>query len=55
MSPPLIIFFPSVRSSSHRCRDGVIEARIDHEKGWVTSSEVLDLYCSEEPQKAFHK
>jgi hypothetical protein len=33
----------------------VIEARIDHERGWVTSSEVLDLYCSEEPQKAFHK
>ena len=36
-------------------RDGVIEAKIDHEQGWVTSSEVLDLYGTEEPQRAFHK
>jgi hypothetical protein len=33
----------------------VIEAKIDHENGWVTSAEVLDLYGTEEPQKAFHR
>jgi hypothetical protein len=36
-------------------RDGVIEAKIDHENGWLSSNEVLDLYSTEEPQKAFHK
>ncbi len=35
--------------------DGVIEAKIDHENGWLSSSEVLDLYSTDEPQKAFHK
>jgi len=34
---------------------GVIEAKIDHENGWLTSHEVLDIYGSEEPQRAFHK
>jgi len=36
-------------------RDGVIEAKIDHENGWLTSHEVFDIYGSEEPQRAFHK
>eukprot|EP01031_Cornospumella_fuschlensis_P034416 gene34416-41656_t len=36
-------------------RDGVIEAKIDHEHGWMTCQEVTDLYSTEEPQKAFHK
>lgn len=36
-------------------RDGVIEAKIDHENGWITSHEILDLYSTEEPQRAFHK
>lgn len=36
-------------------RDGVIEAKIDHENGWLSSHEVLDLYSTEEPQRAFHK
>ena len=40
---------------SHFYRDGVIEAKIDHEHGWVTSAEVVDLYGTEEPQKSFHK
>jgi 26S proteasome regulatory subunit N3 len=35
--------------------DGVIEAKIDHEHGWLSSHEVLDLYSTDEPQKAFHK
>ena len=37
------------------CRDGVIEAKIDHERGWLFSHEVTDLYSTDEPQKAFHK
>lgn len=36
-------------------RDGVIEAKLDHEQGCLSSHEVLDLYGTEEPQKAFHK
>jgi hypothetical protein len=35
--------------------DGVIEAKIDHENGWLSSHEVLDLYSTDEPQKNFHK
>jgi 26S proteasome regulatory subunit N3 len=37
------------------CRDGVIEAKIDHENGWLSSDETVDVYSTEEPQKAFHK
>lgn len=37
------------------CRDGVIEASIDHSNGWLLSNDVVDLYSTEEPQKAFHK
>ena len=40
---------------SSLCRDGVIEAKIDHERGWLSSQEMLDVYSTEEPQKAFHK
>lgn len=35
--------------------DGVIEASINHTKGWLINSDVEDIYSSEEPQKAFHK
>jgi len=49
----------SVTAAEYICakaiRDGVIEAKIDHENGWLSSSEVLDLYSTDEPQKAFHK
>lgn len=34
---------------------GVIEASIDHSNGWLLSNDVVDLYSTEEPQKAFHK
>lgn len=34
-------------------RDGVIEAKVDHEKGWMTSEERRDVYSTEEPRKAF--
>lgn len=35
-------------------RDGVIEASIDHEKGFMQSKEVGDIYLTSEPSEAFH-
>lgn len=35
-------------------RDGVIDASIDHEHGYMQSKEVLDVYSTTEPQDAFH-
>lgn len=36
-------------------RDGVIDAVIDHEGGFVQSREQGDTYATSEPQEAFHK
>jgi len=36
-------------------RDGVIDAVLDHENGWMKSSETSNVYATEEPQRAFHK
>lgn len=36
-------------------RDGVIEAVLDHEEGWMQSKENSDIYCTREPQLAFHQ
>ncbi|XP_041087734.1 26S proteasome non-ATPase regulatory subunit 3-like isoform X2 [Polyodon spathula] len=36
-------------------RDGVIEASINHEKGFVQSKETIDIYRTREPQVAFHQ
>lgn len=36
-------------------RDGVIDASIDHEKGYMQSKEVLDVYSTTEPQETFHE
>uniref|UniRef100_UPI00358E2710 26S proteasome non-ATPase regulatory subunit 3 n=1 Tax=Myxine glutinosa TaxID=7769 RepID=UPI00358E2710 len=36
-------------------RDGVIEANINHEKGYVQSKETIDIYATREPQLAFHQ
>ena len=36
-------------------RDGVIEANINHEKGYVQSKETMDIYGTREPQLAFHQ
>ncbi|KAK7092644.1 26S proteasome non-ATPase regulatory subunit 3-like [Littorina saxatilis] len=36
-------------------RDGVIEATIDHEKGYVQSKETTDIYSTGEPMAAFHQ
>lgn len=35
--------------------DGVIDATINHEEGFVASKEVIDVYATGEPQEAFHK
>jgi len=35
-------------------RDGVIEAEINHEAGYVQTKDVTDVYSTREPQKAFH-
>ena len=36
-------------------RDGVIEATIDHENGYVQSKENSDIYSTKEPMTAFHQ
>lgn len=35
-------------------RDGVIEANLDHERGFMKSKEVGDVYATREPGEAFH-
>ncbi|KAL2045747.1 hypothetical protein N7G274_002178 [Stereocaulon virgatum] len=35
-------------------RDGVIEASIDHEHGYMRSKDVSDIYATREPGEAFH-
>mmetsp|Transcript_11459 Transcript_11459/g.11482 ORF Transcript_11459/g.11482 Transcript_11459/m.11482 type:complete len:501 (+) Transcript_11459:101-1603(+) len=53
------LHLPSASSAEYICakaiRDGVIEATIDHKSGCLTSNEVIDVYSTEEPQKAFHR
>nr|QBH73728.1 26S proteasome regulatory subunit S3 [Nicoletia phytophila] len=36
-------------------RDGVIEATLDHERAFMQSKETTDIYCTREPQLAFHQ
>ncbi|KAF9415596.1 hypothetical protein HW555_006804 [Spodoptera exigua] len=36
-------------------RDGVIEATLDPEKGYMSNKESSDIYCTREPQLAFHQ
>jgi 26S proteasome regulatory subunit N3 len=36
-------------------RDGVIDASIDHDNGYVQSKENIDVYSTHEPQIQFHK
>ncbi|KAI9801682.1 MAG: 26S proteasome non-ATPase regulatory subunit [Piccolia ochrophora] len=35
-------------------RDGVIEATLDHERGFMKSKEIGDIYATREPGEAFH-
>ncbi len=42
------------RSSTFKAiRDGVIEAHINHEKGYVQTRDLTDVYSTLEPTKAF--
>lgn len=36
-------------------RDGVIDATIEHEQGYMKSNEVVDVYSTSEPQTTFHE
>jgi 26S proteasome regulatory subunit N3 len=36
-------------------RDGVIEASLDHERGFMKSKDVGDVYATGEPSDAFHE
>ncbi|KAK9765901.1 26S proteasome non-ATPase regulatory subunit [Basidiobolus ranarum] len=36
-------------------KDGVIDATIDHENGFIKSKENVDIYSTNEPQNAFHQ
>jgi 26S proteasome regulatory subunit N3 len=36
-------------------RDGVIEATIDHEKGYMQTKQAGDIYATREPAEAFHE
>lgn len=36
-------------------RDGVIEATLDPENGYMRSKETTDIYCTREPLLAFHQ
>lgn len=35
-------------------RDGGVEATIDHDNGWMTCKDRVDVYATSEPQSAFH-
>lgn len=36
-------------------RDGVIEAAVNHDQRYMQSKETVDVYCTTEPQQAFHQ
>lgn len=36
-------------------RDGVIEASVEHDKGYMQSKDNIDIYSTKEPQAAFHQ
>lgn len=38
---------------SRAIRDGVIEAKVNHEQGYIETSELLNVYDTEEPQQMF--
>lgn len=38
---------------SRAIRDGVIEAKINHEDGFIETTELLNIYDSEDPQQVF--
>lgn len=51
-----VLYLSAVLSvTAQAIRDGVIEASINHEKGYVQSKETMDIYGTREPQLAFHQ
>jgi 26S proteasome regulatory subunit N3 len=50
---------PSAKSAefivAKAVRDGVIDATIDHEGGFVQSHDLIDVYATVEPSEAFHR
>ncbi|KAI8988817.1 proteasome regulatory subunit C-terminal-domain-containing protein [Pilobolus umbonatus] len=36
-------------------RDGVIDATLDHSKGFMKSKEIVDIYSTNEPENAYHQ
>ncbi|KAL3789976.1 hypothetical protein ACHAWO_002030 [Cyclotella atomus] len=50
---------PSAKSAefivAKAVRDGVIDATIDHEGGFVQSHDLMDVYATVEPSEAFHR
>jgi 26S proteasome regulatory subunit N3 len=40
---------------SKAIRDGVVDALINHEEGYIKSKECVDVYSTNEPQNAFHQ
>lgn len=50
---------PSAKSAefivAKAVRDGVIDATIDHEGGFVQSHDLMDVYATSEPSEAFHR
>lgn len=49
----------SSRSAEFVCakaiKDGVIDAVIDHDRGFMSSKEITEVYATNDPQKAFHR
>ena len=49
---------PSVQGTEYICAkaisDGVIDATIDHATGQLLSNDAIDVYATDEPQRAFH-
>ncbi len=45
----------SISIDSQAIRDGVIEASINHEQGYVQSREIIDVYTTREPMNTFHQ
>jgi hypothetical protein len=44
----------SERAPLFPCRDGGIDATIDHDKAHMESGRPVDVYSTDEPQAAFH-
>jgi 26S proteasome regulatory subunit N3 len=50
---------PSAKSAefvvAKAVRDGVLDATVHHEEGYVQSHDLIDVYATKEPAEAFHR